>query len=138
MGLTNQEKIQYLSRHKNLDRRIERKCEELSRWRERATKITPTLSDTPKSPSSGADSIQTAVEHIIELESEINADIDQLTDTRREISEAIQTVKDEKLQLLLEYRYVDGMTWDQIAVKMEYSYMHICRLHGKALSNLKM
>lgn len=136
--MTNQEKIQYLSRFLCLDRRIERKCEELSRWRERATKITPTLSDMPKSPSSGADSIQTAVEHIIELESEINADIDQLTDTRREIQEAIQTVKDEKLQLLLEYRYIDGMTWEQIAVKMEYSYMHICRLHGKALSNLKM
>ena len=136
--MTNQEKIQYLSRCKILDRQIERKCEELSRWRERATKITPTLSDMPKSPSSGADSIQTVVEHIIELESEINADIDQLTDTRREILEAIQTVKDEKLQLLLEYRYIDGMTWEQIAVKMEYSYMHICRLHGKALSNLNM
>lgn len=136
--MTNQEKIQYLSRCKILDRQIERKSEELSRWRERATRITPTLSDMPKSPFGGSDTIQTAIEHIIELEEKINSDIDQLTDTRREILEAIQTVKDEKLQLLLEYRYIDGMTWEQIAVRMEYSYMHICRLHGKALSNLKM
>ena len=30
---------------------------------------------------------------------------------------AIATVEDKTLQLLLQYRYIDGMTWEQIAVK---------------------
>lgn len=131
--MTNQEKIQYLSGCKNLDRRIERKCEELSRWREKATKITPTLRDMPRSPSSRSNAIQVAVEQIIELENEINDDIDQLTDVRRGILEAIQTVQDERLKLLLEYRYIDGMTWEQIAVKTGYSYQWVYSLHGRAL-----
>lgn len=43
----NAEKIKYLSRYIALNRRIDRLLEEQSRWRERALKITPTLSRAP-------------------------------------------------------------------------------------------
>ena len=35
-------------------------------------------------------------------------------------------------------RYLRGYTWEQICVKMEYSWKQIHRIHGKALKNFKM
>ena len=57
---------------------------------------------------------------------------------RREIGAAIDTVPDARLQELLRLRYIEGMTWERVAVQIDYSYMQVCRLHGKALSQLKM
>lgn len=35
---------------------------------------------------------------------------------------------------LLHYRYILGYTWERIAVEMNYSFRHVLRLHGEALS----
>ena len=37
---------------------------------------------------------------------------------------------------LLRYRYVDGMKWEDICVKMNYSWRQTHRLHGDALKKL--
>lgn len=71
--LTSQEKKAYLERYKEADREIDRLCEELSRWRARATKITPALSQEPAGSCEGGNQIELAVEKIIALEGQINA-----------------------------------------------------------------
>ena len=40
--------------------------------------------------------------------------------------------------LIKRLRYLRGYTWEQICVKMEYSWKQIHRIHGKALKNFKM
>lgn len=71
--LTSQEKKAYLERYKEADREIDRLCEELSRWRALATKITPVLSQEPAGSCEGGNQIELAVEKIIALEGQINA-----------------------------------------------------------------
>lgn len=134
--MTSQEKKAYLSKYKFLDNAINQKLEECEKWRAMAEKITPTLSDMPKSQS-GANRIETAVEHIAQLEEEINKKVDELVRIRRNIEDSLQSVKDDTLRNLLEYRYIYGLTWEQIAVKMNYSYRNVTRMHGKALSVLE-
>lgn len=46
----------------------------------------------------------------------------------------IDQVKDDRLREVLLLRYVSIMSWEEIAVSMSYSYMHVCRLHGDALA----
>lgn len=134
--MTSQEKKKYLSKYQNLDSMINRKLEECEKWRDLAEKITPTLSDMPKSQISG-NRVESAVEHIVELEQEINRSVDELVKLRKDIESSLQTVKDDTLRKLLEYRYIDGMTWEEIAVKMNYTYQWVCELHGRALQQLK-
>lgn len=131
--MTNKEKKRYLMQYRKLELQIDRELEELERWKSKATKVTPTYTDTPKGNSSG-DRLQTTVEKIIELSAQINRDIDHLVDTRCAIWEAIQNIQDESYKTLLSYRYIDGMTWEQIATKMYYDRSHVCRLHGQALN----
>ena len=38
--------------------------------------------------------------------------------------------------MLMEY-YVEMKTWEQVAVDLNYSYMHITRIHGYALKEVQ-
>ena len=51
---------------------------------------------------------------------------------------AINDIDDGTLSTLLLMRYVDGATFEQIAVDMGYCIMQIWRLHGKALERLEV
>lgn len=132
--MTNKDKKAWLKRYSAIDRQIKNKTDELSMWRSRATKITPTYSGLPK--GGGGDRIQTAVDNICRLEDEINAEIDRLIITRAEINEAIAKVEDERLREVLTLRYIQGKSWEWIAVEMHYNYRWVTKLHGKALSEI--
>ena len=40
--------------------------------------------------------------------------------------------------ILLTERYIDGKTWEQIAVDIGYTIRHVWRLHGEALNRMEM
>lgn len=132
----NEQKIRYLSRYRRLNQRIDRLLEEQSRWRERALKITPTLSQAPGGGGSGSP-IERPMDKVLEIDVEINREIDELQIVRQEIRNTLNQLEDENLKLLMEYRYIDGMTWEQIAEKMDYSRQWVTSLHGMALQKIK-
>lgn len=133
----NEQKILYLSRYRRLNQRIDRLLEEQSRWRERTLKITPTLSQNPGGGGSGSP-IERPMDKVLEIDVEINREIDELQIVRQEIRDTLNQLEDENLKLLMEYRYIDGMTWEQIAVKMNYCWRQVCRKHGQALTQIRM
>ncbi len=135
--MTNAEKKHYLGQYKIADNQIDQLLEELARWKAKSTAVSPVYSDVPKGHN-GADRMADAVARIVELEDEITERIDALVNMRRQIEADIATVPDGRLQQLLRYRYIDGMTWERIAVEMHYSYMQVCRLHGRALDEMML
>lgn len=56
---------------------------------------------------------------------------------RLEVIETLGEMKDPTLNRLLWAKYVDGQTWEQIAVDLSYTYRHIINLHGKALEAME-
>lgn len=131
------QKIRYLSRYRRLNQRIDRLLEEQSRWREKAMRITPVLSPVPGGGGSGSP-IERPMDKVLEIDVEINREIDELQIVRQEIRAALNQLEDENLKLLMEYRYIDGLTWEQIAVKMNYCWRQVCRKHGQALTQITM
>lgn len=131
-AVTNAEKKAILLKYQAIERRINRLQAEKQGWMEKATAVTPVLSDMPK--GGGADKIQNAVCRIADIEADINREIDRQIDLRERIEAAICAIPDGRLRDLMRYRYIDGLTWEQIAVEMHYSYVHICRMHGQALA----
>ena len=126
---------EYLNQAYRLDQRINSKLEQVMSLRDLATKATATMSDMPGG-SRNVYKMQDIVGKIIDLENEINADIDQLVDLKREMVSAIKAVEDPEYQTLLELRYLCFKTWEQIAVEMNYSIQHIYRLRDKALTQI--
>ena len=136
--MTNKDKIKYLKRYINLDREIDRKLEEVARLRAKLTRIMPIYSTEPKGGGSIRGKTESIIAKIVDLENEIDTDIDRLVAIREGIKTIIEAVEDDRERLLLQYRYLDGWTFEKIAVEMNYSWRQIHRLHSKALTNLKM
>lgn len=130
--MTNQDKIAWLRRYREAVAEQDRLMGEIAQWRSLAEKVSPTLSSLPKG-GGGPGRMISAVEHINALEAELADQIVERVTTRREIGQAIDRVQDERLSRLLRLRYINGLTWERVAVEMDYSYMQVCRLHGKAL-----
>lgn len=128
---------EYLSQIRKCDNQINNKLAEIKRLREFATSITSTLKeDVVQSGSGGKSRVAEAVDKIVDLEREINADIDKLVDLKREIMAVIDQI-DSPYRDILYKRYYQYATWEQISVEMNYSYRHTTRMHGRALLKLK-
>nr|DAW55822.1 MAG TPA: Protein of unknown function (DUF722) [Caudoviricetes sp.] len=130
--MTNQDKIAWLRRYREAAAEQDRLMAEIARWRSLAERVSPTLSGMPAG-GGGPGRMIAAVERMDELEAELAEQIVERVTIRREIGQAIDRVPDERLARLLRLRYIDGMTWERVAVEMHYSYMQVCRMHGKAL-----
>ena len=136
--MSNKDKIKYLKRYINLDREIERKLEEVARLRAKLTRVTEVYSTEPRGGGTIYGKTEEILAKIVDMEREIDADIDRLVAIRDGIKTIIEAVEDDRERLLLQYRYLDGRTFEEIAVQMHYSGRQIHRLHSKALTNLKM
>lgn len=131
--MTNQEKKEYLGEYRQMGERIDQITEHLERLYALLMKRTPTLSDMPKAKTD-EDRMAKTIERVIELNALLNQEIDAYVEKRQEITQAIRTVEDLTLQTLLEYRYLNGKTWEEIAERMNYGHTQIHRLHNKAIS----
>ena len=124
---------EYLSQYRLLDARISAKVKQLEELRAKAVSVSGGQNS---GIHSGVpyDRVGELTAKIVDRETEINCDIDNLVSLQREISGKILLIEDNRLRLLLELRYINCLTFERIACDMNYSYMQICRLHGKALA----
>jgi DNA-directed RNA polymerase specialized sigma subunit len=127
----------FLKRYIWTNREIDRKLEEIGRLRERVKRISvvPENSRVQVAPH---DHVGDMIAKIVDMESALDKDIDKLLSIKAEIEAAISAVDDERLQLLLRYRYIDDLVWEQIALNMDFCYVHVVhRLHPIALNKIK-
>lgn len=133
----NQKKIEYLSRYQKLGKRIEQLCAERAVWLSKACKITQAITDMPKAKK-GTQGSSGELEKYVEIGEEITRELRNLHRLRREIRTVIAALEDDTLQALMLYRYIDGMTFEDIAVKMNFSWRWTITLHGRALEKLSL
>ena len=127
---------EYLSQAYRIDQRINSKLEQAVSLRELAKKATATLSNIPHKPNKNTRTLENIIVKIIDLENEINQDIDELVDLKREIVTIIKQIENPVYQTLLELRYLGYKSWEQIAVEMGYSLQHVFRLHERSLQSV--
>ncbi len=130
--MNNAEKKAYLRRYGDNEREIKRLEEEIARWESRAEKVTASYSLAPAHGADG-DKVQVAIDNIAEVKAMLYDRLTDATELRRSIQVAIDTVEDGRLRNLLEYRYIDGMTFERIAVNENFSWRHAKRLSARAI-----
>lgn len=124
---------EYLRSIKYLDSAINAKQAELDRLKRDMCSIKGVTYDGDKVQGGISDSMR-IVDKIIELNNIINAEIDRLVDLKSEAHNKIEKVYNEKFISLLTDIYINGYTLEQVAEKMNKTYMTICRWHGQALN----
>lgn len=134
--MTNQEKKAYLSGYKAGLLEIEQLEEEIKRLGAQAEGMRSMGGGV--AGSSGDNPMQACIDQMLEFQRMLTERLAENMKLRESIENSIAAVEDAKLRLLLRYRYIEGMTFEEIAVKMFYSYMQICRLHGQALEQCRI
>ena len=127
---------EYLSQAFRLDQRINSKLDQVAFLRDLANKITTSYSMDKVEGTRQYNSKEYILVKIIDYENEIDADIDRLVDLKIEITRLIRNVTDVDSQLLLELRYLNFKTWEEIATIMGFTFQWVHTLHKKALRKI--
>lgn len=128
---------EYLQQYRQAVMRAEAAMDHLEELRAMATRITPYYSAEGGGTHQAGDKLGAAVARILDAESRVSDELEMLEATEREIICTISKLTDGTLRTLLYERYINGKTWEQIAVQMNYTYRRVTQLHGKALEKIR-
>lgn len=138
MDMTTCEKKEILLKYRSTVREIEWLEQEIQKWRSNAERMTASYHAAPASGGSNRRSIEEAVEQIDKLIRRFMDYQSDLIRTRGMIENAIESLRDPVLQEVLQMRYLDGLSFHQIAGKLGYSDRHLVRLHRAALEKMSL
>lgn len=93
------------------------------------------ISATPKAHS-GVNQLEMSVQKVAELEAEVCRMYEDATETMQKIVRAISTLDDPVERAVMELHYINGYTWEQVAVHVGYTWRQVHRYHGSALQKL--
>lgn len=127
---------EYLQQYQYSVKRARAALDHLHELQSMASRITPLYGGEGGGGQhqSGDEKMQNAVDKIIEAKNRVSDELEMLEATEREVVKTIDSVEDKTLRTLLYERYINGKTWEQIAVLMNYTYRRVTQLHGKALN----
>jgi len=131
--MTAKEFLNQIRRHEKLLRAVERERDQIrsDMLYLKGSKLTERVTGTKQSDLSDA------YIRLEMYEERVNDEWDKLIAMREHGKKLIATIEDPDQQTILYDRYINCMSWEQIAVNMHYSWRHTLRVHGAALQNLK-
>lgn len=132
--MTNKE---YMSRGYQIDKRLKARRRRLEYLRSKVGSTSHEMSGMPKGSPSLSSQTEEMMIRIVDLEASIRKDEKELSIARAEIAESISGVKNENLATILQMRYLDYMSWEDIMASMDYCRSYLYELHGRALRELR-
>ena len=130
--------VAVLNRGYRAKERIAARQKRIEDWRNIAESITAN----PENASSGGgyptSKTENCVVAIMSLEEEIKDEIIEIADFERQTSQIVrELIEDLNYKTVLEYRYLSYLRWEEIAVKMNYTFRWTQELHRRALIALQ-
>ena len=124
---------QYLNRVRRIDKEIAALLRLVQSTRESLESITQNYN------SDGAQSTKNPhkFDRLVELESLVDAKIDEQIAMKAETLETIMKLQDRRQRMVLMGYFIEMKTWEQVAVDLNYSYQHVMRLYGYALKEVE-
>lgn len=120
-----------------IDKRINSLVRQVNNLWDRATNVSPVLSDMPRNKRSSASKVEDIMVDIIDLTDEIKKQASLLKDKRIEIMGVISQVPRAKYQLILQEKYFEMLSWEDIAADIDKSVRCAQMMHGKALEEVQ-
>ena len=128
----------YLSQGRMLNQRINYQLKKLGELKCAACSL-PAVTIRKDKVQTSADGDAPFVKALIrveEMEEKINKEIDRLADLKEEIMGVIGQVDSEELQMILIYRYLEGLTWEEIGDLIYADRSTVKRWHRKAIEQI--
>ena len=120
-----------LSQYKYARDKVEETLEEYEKYKTRAEKVTSIISDMPRGGQS-SDKVADNAIIMADLNRQYEERWLQAEREKLKVEQNIDSIE-EPYQTLLRKRYVEGLSFEEVAEKMNYTYSAITKMHGKAL-----
>ena len=117
------------------DKKIRAKKETAAALYELATSV-PGVDTTTLKVQTSSRSENEIINKYLDLERELKKDIAAVLEKKEVVYKKLQ-VLDGLEKDIMQLRYIGGLSWDEIADKINVSSRHIYRIHDKALEKLK-
>lgn len=124
---------QYLKQTDKLTELINSNKLTLQKLRDLSVSLTSNISIDKVQTTHHVDKTSADIAKIIDLEQKIDYETHELIKLKCEIWETISKIDDREYRIILQNKYLNDMSWDEIANDINYNIRHVHRLHGKAL-----
>lgn len=94
----------------------------------------PSMDGMPKAPGVSNPVERMVIRHI-GLQERYKAQIGRMIERQNTIEDMIETLEPTERRLA-RFRYIDGLDWENVCVKMNYSWRQTHRIHGRMLDKL--
>lgn len=131
----NEKKKEFLMSYQKEKRRVRRLEEQLEELRQ--NKMSPSVTNDGMPHGTDKKDLSDYAVKVDEIEQELVAARHSRICAFQEVQRRIEAMEDEIEKDLLTYRYLRNLSWVKIAVKMDYSWQHLHKIHARALSNFK-
>lgn len=126
---------EYLNQAKALEFKVSRRKKQAAELKQAAQSISsPSTGERVQCSQTGG-ALEKAVEKYIGLAETAELQAVGLNELRNEIITRIEKTDDSRFLKILTFRYLDYLTFEEIAVKMDYSFRQVLRLHDMALAD---
>ncbi|QNM07182.1 hypothetical protein [Wansuia hejianensis] len=132
----NEAKKEYLMRYRDAVRSEKQIEEEITRLR--LDTMMPAVVNDGMPHGSGIGDLSGYAAAMDRLMNDLKEQLEKRITIRREITQKIEKMPNETEKMVLRYRYIHLLKWEEIAVKMCYSWKGIHKVHGRALQHFKM
>ena len=132
----NDKKKEFLRRYRECERREQEILEEIQRLR--MDQMFPSMVNDGMPKGSQQSDLSDYMVLLGEQIDRLKQERLEKARTRDQIDLAIRRMENPDEQRVLRLRYLWGLKWEEVAVKMNYSWKQIHRLHGSALDNFEM
>ena len=137
MELTdNEKKKEFLMSYQKEKRRVRRLEEQLEELRR--NKMSPSVTNDGMPHGTDKKDLSDYAVKVDEIEQELVTARYNRICAFQEVQRRIESMEDEREKDLLTYRYLKGLKWEEVCVRMDYKWRQVHRIHAKALKNLKM
>lgn len=127
---------EFLRQIKKLDKLIENKMAEIQKWKEIAMNTSPSMTGERVQSTHNPHRIADAIGRYIDLEKEIVQEIDNLIDVKKNVIGVIEQLNTTEYDVLHKI-YVQGFTFDEVAVACNHTTSWATTVHGRALKHVQ-
>lgn len=126
----------YLTEYKRIEARVRVLQTEVEKLRTDAEGMNINLDGMPKA-SGKPDKIARLAIQLAAYETDLADELSHLWSKRMEIVGELGKLKEPKHFTILHSRYIEGKTWERIAVDMDITWRYCYMLHGRALTEFE-
>lgn len=126
----------FLLRCRYHEQNIKLKLEQIRHYRELAESITAEIKEVTTFSLMPSNKIENCAIELVTLQEEIQQEVQDLRADLVVVQEAIGLVDNEIQKNLLEARFIQHLTWEEISVLLDCSYRWTLRLYKRALKKI--